>query len=91
MSIVSIHQPAYIPWLGYFHKISQSDVHVFYDDAEYSKNNLFNRNKIKTPQGEQWLTVPVEYHNTQKINQTKITSNTNWQKKTLESNQRELH
>jgi len=81
MPVVSIHQPAYIPWLGYFHKLSQSDIHVFYDDAEYSKNNLFNRNKIKTPQGEQWLTIPVGCHSTQKINQTKITPNTNWQKK----------
>ena len=80
MTVVSIHQPAYIPWLGYFHKISQSDVHVFYDDAEYSKNNFFNRNKIKTPQGECWLTIPVEYHSAQNINQTKIIPNTNWQK-----------
>ena len=81
MSVVSIHQPAYIPWLGYFHKINQSDIHVFYDDAQYSKNNLLNRNKIKTPQGEQWLTIPVEYHSTQKINQTKISPRVNWQKK----------
>lgn len=82
MSIIaSIHQPAYLPWLGYFHKISKSDIHVFYDDAEYSKNNLFNRNKIKTPQGAQWFTIPVEYHSTQKINQTKITPNADWQKK----------
>ena len=84
MAIVSIHQPAYIPWLGYFHKISQSDIHVFYDDAEYSKNNLFNRNKIKTPQGEQWLTVPVRYHSKEKINQIKISTN-NWQKKHWQS------
>lgn len=81
MITASVHQTIYIPWLGYFHKINQSDIHVFYDDAEYSKNNLFNRNKIKTDKGAHWLTIPVEYHSTQKINQIKIAPNTNWQRK----------
>lgn len=56
---VAIHQPNFLPWLGYFHKIWVSDVFVFLDDVEYTKNSFINRNKIKTPQGEQWLTVPV--------------------------------
>jgi hypothetical protein len=79
--IASIHQPAYIPWLGYFDKIAKSDIHIFFDDAEYSKNNLFNRNKIKTPQKEMWLTVPIQYESDAPINQIKISNSANWRKK----------
>lgn len=85
--IASIHQPSYLPWLGYFHKIAQSGVHVFLDDAEYSKNNLFNRNKIKTRDGEIWLTVPVKYkgNSAAAICETKIDNTQNWRKKHLET------
>lgn len=79
--IASIHQPAYIPWLGYFHKIAQSDVHIFLDDVEYSKNNLFNRNKIKTPQGPAWLTIPVKYKSTNMICETMFDESSDWQNK----------
>lgn len=81
MKIVSIHQPAYLPWLGYFDKIAKSDIHVFLDDAEYSNAILLGRNKIKTPQGALWLTVPVHHKNTAKIYEIKITANVNWRKK----------
>ena len=87
--IASIHQPAYIPWLGYFDKLSKSDIHIFFDDAEYSKNNLFNRNKIKTPQGAIWLTVPIKYKSGLPINKTKIDNSSVWQEehwKTLNAN-----
>ncbi|NUC72779.1 WbqC family protein [Haloterrigena sp. SYSU A558-1] len=56
---VAIHQPNYLPWLGYFHKIHRSDVFVFLDTVEYTSNSWINRNKIKTPDGWTWLTVPV--------------------------------
>lgn len=78
--IVSIHQPAYIPWMGYFDKMAKSDVHIFLDDVLYSKNNLFNRNKIKTPQGSQWLTIPVNAHSHLPLNQIKIDDTQPWQK-----------
>ncbi len=81
MAIVSIHQPAYIPWLGYFHKISQSDIHIFYDDALYSKNNLFNRNKIKNQEEAQWLTIPVTAHLDTPLNKVEMQTSTPWQKK----------
>jgi len=56
-------------------------VHIFFDDAEYSKNNLFNRNKIKTANGWQWLTIPVNYKSDNLINETKIDNTIDWQKK----------
>lgn len=57
--IVSINQPAYLPWLGYFHRIAASDVHVVLDHVQFEKNSFTNRNRIRTPEGSSWLTVPV--------------------------------
>ena len=60
--IVSIHQPNYLPWLGYFNKIIKSDVFVIFDDVQFpiGKKGFFgNRNQIKTNSGQLWLTVPV--------------------------------
>jgi len=57
--LLSAHQPAYLPWLGYFEKIVQADVFVFLDTVQFEKNSFINRNKVKTPQGQQWLTIPV--------------------------------
>jgi hypothetical protein len=54
-----ILQPSYIPWRGYFHLIQRADVFVFYDDVHYDKHGWRNRNRIKTPNGLQWLTIPV--------------------------------
>ena len=49
--ILTAHQPAYLPWLGYFDKIIRSDVFIFLDSVQFEKNSFTNRNKIKTPQG----------------------------------------
>jgi hypothetical protein len=57
--IVAIHQPNFVPWLGYFYKILRADVFVLLDDVQYTKNGFINRNRIKTPQGELWLTIPA--------------------------------
>jgi hypothetical protein len=59
--IFSIHQPNYIPYLGYFYKIAKSDVFVILDTVQYPRGqNLSPRNKIKTPQGAYFLTIPVK-------------------------------
>jgi len=58
--IVSINQPAYMPWLGYFDRINKSDVHIVLDNVQFEKNSVVNRNKIKTNQGWSWLTIPVK-------------------------------
>lgn len=57
--IVSINQPAYLPWLGYFERIARSDLHVVLDHVQFEKNSFTNRNKIPTQSGTTWLTVPV--------------------------------
>src|SRR5207249_4338568 len=58
--IVSINQPAYLPWLGYFHRIAVSDAHVVLDHVQFEKNSFTNRNKVRTREGWCWLTVPVK-------------------------------
>jgi hypothetical protein len=58
--LVSINQPAYLPWMGYFHRIAVSDVHVVLDHVQFEKNSFTNRNRIRTPEGSCWLTVPVK-------------------------------
>jgi hypothetical protein len=58
--MVSIHQPAYLPWLGYFARIAASDVHVVLDHVQFEKNSFINRNRVRAAQGACWLTVPVQ-------------------------------
>ena len=57
--MVTIHQPCYLPYLGVFHKIWKADAFVFLDDAQYSNGYVFEWNRIKTPQGECRLKVPL--------------------------------
>jgi WbqC-like protein family len=56
---VAIHQPQYLPWLGYLAKWAAADLFVFLDTVQYEKNGWQNRNRIKTAEGPRWLTVPV--------------------------------
>ena len=68
-------QSNYIPWKGYFDLINMVDEFVIFDDAQYTKNDWRNRNKIKTSQGVQWLTIPIRQIDLeQKIQDTKITN-----------------
>ncbi|MBS0308520.1 MAG: WbqC family protein [Proteobacteria bacterium] len=57
---VAIVQSNYIPWKGYFDMIAAVDEFILYDDMQYTRRDWRNRNQIKTPQGLQWLTVPVK-------------------------------
>ncbi len=77
--IVSIHQPQYMPWLGYFDKIDRAGVFVLLDTVQYKKNEWQNRNRIKTTDGWQWLTVPVNYRYPQSIREVAVNDRERWQ------------
>jgi len=57
---VAIVQSSYIPWRGYFDLMRQVDEFILYDDAQYTKRDWRNRNRIKTKDGLLWLSIPVE-------------------------------
>ena len=80
MKKVAILQSNYIPWKGYFGMIAAVDEFILYDDMQYTRRDWRNRNQIKTPQGLNWLTVPVKakgkYY--QKIRETEI-DGADWQ------------
>lgn len=71
---VAILQSNYIPWKGYFDIINMVDEFILYDDMQYTRRDWRNRNKIMTPTGLIWLTIPVENKGKfyQKINETKV-------------------
>jgi len=64
---VAIIQSNYIPWKGYFDVISAADEFFLYDTVQYTRRDWRNRNRIKTAQGAQWLTIPVQGSRTQRI------------------------
>jgi glutaredoxin-related protein len=77
MKKVAIVQSNYIPWKGYFDMIASVDEFILYDDMQYTRRDWRNRNQIKTPQGLQWLTVPVKVKGKyfQAIRETEIDGN----------------
>jgi len=81
MAIAAIHQPQYLPYLGFFHKLFHSDIFIVMDDVEFLRRGLQHRNKIKTCQGEQWLTVPVLHQQNQLIQEVKINTDFPWLRK----------
>jgi hypothetical protein len=85
--ILTAHQPAYLPWLGLFHKISLADKFVFLDDVQYQTGDWNNRNKIKTSQGPTWLTVPVlsKHHLHLNVKEVHINNTPPWRRKHLKS------
>lgn len=91
MSTITIHQPQYMPWLGYFDKIRRADIFIILDNVQFKKNEWQNRNRIRTSQDWQWLTVPVLHDFGQKINEIVINNKEPWRKnhlKALELNYR---
>src|SRR5262245_47797799 len=58
---LAVLQPGYLPWLGFFDQMRRADVFVYYDDVQYDKHGWRNRNRIKSPAGPLWLTVPVRH------------------------------
>lgn len=88
MMIISIHQPSYLPWLGYFEKMALSELFVILDTVQFEKNSFDNRNKIRTSKDWCWLTVPVKTKGKfQEMNwqNLEIQNQINWRRKHFSS------
>jgi hypothetical protein len=77
---IAIHQPQYMPWPGYFHKMASVDLFVVLDDVQFKKNEWQHRNRIRNSKGWQWLSVPTTYKFPQKINEVVIDNSQEWRK-----------
>ena len=89
---VGITQSNYIPWRGYYDFINDVDLFISYDDVQYTQRDWRNRNRIKTPNGLQWLIVPVRhYKRTQRICDTLIDYSQPWQRKHINTIKTNYH
>lgn len=83
--LVAIHQPQFMPWLGYFEKMDRADHFVLLDTVQFKKNEWQNRNRIKAVTGAQWLTVPVRFRFPARIDEVLVNDDANWRHKHLQS------
>jgi hypothetical protein len=85
LTTVAIHQPNFLPWLGYFNKLLRSDVFVLFDDVQFPRaKSVVNRVLIKTPEGPNWITVPVASKgDLASIREVRIASDASWKRKVL--------
>jgi hypothetical protein len=79
--ILAIHQPNFMPWLGFFDKMRSADRFVILDDVQFIKNEFHNRNRIHTPQGALWLTVPVHFSFGDAVTRVRLAERPNWREK----------
>jgi hypothetical protein len=85
--IVGIHQPNFMPWLGYFYKIHQSDIFIYLDDVQFQKTGASYTNRVSINIGgkSSYLTIPVKRDSgVQNINETRFI-NDRWKKKVIGS------
>lgn len=83
MKTLVVLQPGYLPWLGFFDQMRRADAFVYYDDVQYDKHGWRNRNRVKSPDGPRWLTVPVRHHGLgqPRVMDVEIESRTPWARK----------
>lgn len=83
MSRLVVLQPSFLPWLGHLDQYDWADIYVLYDDTQYDKHGWRNRNRILSPNGMTWLTVPVRTKGLDKPLNTEveIDDRTPWRKK----------
>ena len=84
---VTILQPSYLPWLGFFEQMTRSDKFVLLDDVQYTRRDWRNRNKVRVKEGWVWLTVPVQQKSrfSQSLLETRIDNSISWRRKHLET------
>lgn len=81
---VVIHQPDFIPYPGFFHRLLNCDYYVLLDHVQFNKRGWHHRDKIKGPQGEAWLSIPIQdIGKSKRINEAHIDNSTDWQKRHL--------
>ncbi|MEI6346626.1 MAG: WbqC family protein [Bacteroidota bacterium] len=83
----AIHQPNFLPWLGYFYKIAKSDVFVILDTVDIeigTSKAITNRTKIKAQTGDIWITIPIKKGESKLIKDIEIV-NSNWKEKMLKT------
>jgi hypothetical protein len=87
MVCLTAHQTAYLPWAGLIHKILLADKYVFFDDVVMSNDDFERRNRIKTANGEIWLTVPLKSkgYRDKKLYELEIDNSQRWRKKHWDS------
>jgi hypothetical protein len=79
---IAIHQPNYLPHVGFFQKMAHADIFVLLDTVQYSKDSFTQRVKIRTQNGSMWLTIPIEKSNDfKRINQIKLPNYDKWKLK----------
>jgi len=79
---VCIHQPNYLPYIGFFNKIKNTDVYVLLDVAQYVKNRFDNKNRIRTKEGSMYLTIPLLSKDCylKRLCEVKLPPNSKWKK-----------
>ncbi len=82
---LAVHQPQYLPWLGFFDKMDRVDRFVLLDVVQYKKNEWQNRNRIRSRAGWQWLTVPVHHRFPMSIRDVTIDESNPWRRKHREA------
>ena len=82
---IAIHQPQYMPWSGYLHKMASVDLFIFLDDVQFKKNEWQHRNRIRNAQGWQWLSVPNHYRFPERINEVEIERGSGWKEQHMKS------
>ncbi|UCB56974.1 MAG: WbqC family protein [Candidatus Omnitrophota bacterium] len=87
MKTIAIQQPEHLPWVGFFDKMGKCDEYIFLDNVQFKKRYFENRNKIRTREGWQWITVPVKTKGRyfQRINEVDIENTENWRRNYLKS------
>lgn len=82
---LAIQQPEHLPWIGFFNKMILADEFIYLDNVQYKKRYFENRNKIRSGDSWEWLTVPVVSKGffTQKIMEVEIDPTQAWQRKYL--------
>ena len=80
---VVISQPMYFPWVGLLEQIKVADTFVHYTDVQFTRG-FYNRVQIKTPRGQQWMTIPLKnLHQQQKIDEVTINNDIEWREEHL--------